>query len=64
MKLKDLKRGDYFCKKPIASPNERQVWIRGDYDRSARRYECTRFCDFCDTQYIPGDREVFCDFTF
>lgn len=64
MKVKDLKQGDFFCKKDIAFPSENQVWIRGDYDRSARRYVITRFSDMCDTQLIKGEKDVFCDFTF
>lgn len=64
MTVKELKRGDFFCKKDISYPAEDQVWIRGEYDRSMRRYECTRFSDFCDVQYMRGDKVVFCDFTF
>ena len=64
MKVKDLHRGDLFCKRPIACPNERQVWVRGDYDRSTRRYSCTRWGDICDEQLLPGTREVFTAFTF
>lgn len=64
MKLKELKRGDFFTKKPIAEPKDNQVWIRGEYDRAEKRYECVCFDDanrFC---YIKGDKEVFTDFTF
>ena len=46
MTVKELKRGAFFCKKDISYPAEDQVWIRGEYDRSARRYECTRFSDW------------------
>ena len=62
--LRELKKGDFFTKRDIACPSEAQVWIRGDYDRSAKRYECTRFSDFCDVQMMPGDKIVFCGFTF
>lgn len=64
MKVKDLKRGTYFCKKDIPCPADNQVWVRGDYDRESRRYECMRFSDVCDVQYLRGDKDVFCDFTF
>ena len=64
MTVKELKRGAFFCKRDIECPAENQVWIRGDYDRSARRYECTRFSDCADVQYMRGDKVVFCDFTF
>ena len=64
MTIKELHKGDFFTKKDIPCPSENQVWIRGDYDRSARRYSCTRFSDFCDEQLMRGDKVVFCDFTF
>ncbi len=64
MKLKELKKGTFFTKKQINYPYEDQVWVRGDYDRSEKRYECHRFSDVNDTQWIKGDREVFTGFTF
>ncbi len=64
MKLKDLKKGEWFTKKDIQYPNDRQVFIRGEYDRSTRKYMCTRFSDISDSQLISGDKEVFVDFTF
>lgn len=39
MKLKELKKGDFFTKKAISDPSESQVWVRGDYDRSAKKYD-------------------------
>lgn len=64
MKLKELKKGDFFTKKPIEFPTERQVWVRGDYDRSEKKYECCRFSDVNDYQYIKGDKEVCIEFEF
>lgn len=64
MKIKDLKKGEYFTRKCIENPRDSQVWVRGDYDRSARAYECSRFDDFCHTTMIKGGAEVFTDFTF
>ena len=64
MKLKDIKNGEFFTKKAIEYPTDRQVWIRGDYDRSERKYECTRFDDICTVCYLPGSKEVFTDFSF
>ena len=64
MKLKDLAIGDYFTLKDIEYPTEKQVYIRGEYDRSEKRYFCTKFCDICDGRYISGDKEVFTDFIF
>lgn len=64
MKLKDLKKGTYFTLKPIAEPKENQVWLRGDYDRSTRSYECTCFADVCYTMCLKGSKEVYTDFVF
>ncbi len=64
MKLKDLKKGEYFTLKPIEEPKENQVYIRGEYDRTEKKYECGKFSDISYTRYIDGDREVYTDFTF
>ena len=64
MKIKNLTQGDYFTKKPLDNPKESQVWIRGAYDRSQKRYECTRFDDMSTFCYLPGDKEVYTNFTF
>ena len=62
--LKDLKKGELFTKKPIEEPKETQVFIRGDYDRGERKYEISRFSDFCDTAYLKGTAKVYVGFTF
>ena len=64
MTVKELKKNDWFTKKPIDEPRESQVWIRGEYDRSTKKYVCTRFDDICTTCLIRGDKEIYTDFTF
>lgn len=64
MKIRELKKGDFFTRKPIAEPKESQVWIRGDYDRSEDKYECVRFDDANRFAYLKGDTEVFTDLVF
>lgn len=64
MKIKELKKGDFFTKKPVDIPRASQVWIRGEYDRSQHLYECTRFDDISEIRYLKGTREVFIGFTF
>ena len=64
MKIRDLKKGEFFTTKPVEEPKESQVWVRGEYDRSARAYECFRFSDVGCTRLIKGDAEVCTDFTF
>ena len=62
--LKDLKKGEFFTKKPIEEPKETQVFIRGEYDRGERKYEISRFSDFCDTAFLKGTAKVYVVFTF
>ena len=64
MKIKELEKGAYFTKKAIEVPRESQVWVRGEYDRSSKKYECSRFDDVNTTCFLPGGREVFVDFVF
>lgn len=64
MKLKELKKGNFFTKKAIENPKESQVFIRGNYDRTEKKYECVRFSDCNDYFYISGEKEVFIDFCF
>lgn len=64
MKLKDLKIGEYFILKPIENPTEKQVFIRGEYDRTEKKFECGRFDDISYTRYLSGKTEVYTDFTF
>lgn len=62
--VKALKKGEFFTKKDIEFPGEMQVWIRGDYIREDKKYECicwggvNKFC------YMKGTKEVFTGFTF
>lgn len=64
MTIKDLKLGEYFTLKPIAQPTERQVFIRGDYDRSDKRYEATRFDNIAISRLLEPDTPVYTDFVF
>ena len=64
MTVKQLKKGEFFTRKPIDHPTEKQVFIRGEYDRASKKYECTRFDDISSAVYLRGDKEIFVDFTF
>ena len=64
MKLKDLKIGEYFTLKPYSEPTEKQVYIRGEYDRTERKYDCGKFCDISYSRYLKGNTEVYTEFTF
>lgn len=63
-KIKDLKNGEFFTLKPIAEPSESQIYVRGEYDRSERKYWAQKFSDIGDGKYLDGNRTVYTDFTF
>ena len=64
MKVKDLKIGDYFTIKPIENPKESQVYIRGEYDRTDKKYCCGKFDDISASRLFDGNKEVYTDFIF
>ena len=62
--LKDLKKGEYFTLKPIAEPKESQVYIKEDYDRSEKKYCCSKFSDICASRMLKPTTKVYTEFTF
>lgn len=64
MKLKELKKGEYFTLKLMENPKENQVYIRGEYDRSDKKYCCGKFSDISYSRLIDGNKEVYTEFTF
>lgn len=64
MTVKQLKKGEWFTLKPISEPKESQVFIRGDYDRTEKKYECGKFSDISYSRLLKGDTEVYTDFVF
>ena len=64
MKLRELKRGQMFTLKPIDCPEEEQVYIKGEYIRSERKYDCGRYDDISYSRLLSGYKEVYTDFIF
>lgn len=65
--IKKLMKGELFLKKELpegTEPTAMQVWVRGDYVRSEKRYECYRYGDVNDFCYLKGDKLVSIDFVF
>ena len=66
MKLKELKHGEYFTRKPMheqeAKPS--QVYIKEGYDRSTKKYWCQKWDDISRGMELKGDTEVYTDFIF
>lgn len=64
IKLRDLKKGEFFTRKPIEEPKESQVFIKGEYDRSEKKYDCDRFSDISSSIQLKADTVVYIGFTF
>ena len=59
MKLKELKKGEFFTIVNVECPKECQVFIKGEYDRSSKTYTCSKFSDVCFSRNFKPDKEVF-----
>lgn len=64
MTIRELKKGDLFTLKPIDEPKASQVWVRGEYDRSTKRYSVTSWDDVNRERFLKGSHEAFTEFTF
>ena len=58
--IKATQAGEYIKRKADAA----RVYIRGQYDRSAKAYECTAADDISQVIYIKADKPVFIGFTY
>lgn len=59
-KIEDLKNGEYFKRKPTS----KEIYQKGNYNRSAKKYSCTAESDFCKEIFIAKGKEVFTDFDY
>nr|DAK61221.1 MAG TPA: hypothetical protein [Caudoviricetes sp.] len=60
-KIKNLKIGDYFrLKDSETSP----VWVKGEYDRSLKKYSTYKFDDVNHERFVSSNLEVFTEFEF
>ena len=63
--IKDLKKGEFFTLKDYGEyPPESRVYVRGDYERSEKKYSCYKFTDVNAESFFKGNRLVFVGFTF
>ena len=60
MKLKDLEKGDYFTRKINNYPTGKQVYIKGYYDRSLKKYSCINWLDTSKEIFLKPETEIFC----
>lgn len=63
--LKELKKGEFFTLKNYGEyPEDARVYVRGEYDRSGKKYSCYKFNDIWNETFKKGTTKVFTDFTF
>lgn len=62
--LKSLKKGDWFTIKPIGYPDDNQVYIKDEYDRSSKKYCCGRRDDISYWREFKGDKLVYTNFIY
>ena len=60
-KIKNLKKGDSF---KLQNKETATVYVRGEYDRSSKKYSCYRYDDVAAERFFSGDKEVYVDFEF
>lgn len=59
--VKAVKKGDFF--KLSNKPNAK-VYIRGDYDKSDKTFECQNAEDMNEYRYFKGSKTVYVGFTY
>lgn len=66
MKLKELKKGEYFTCKSLNNKEAKssQVYIKQDYDHSSKKYWCQKWDNISKGVELKGDTEVHQDFIF
>ena len=66
MKLKELKKGEFFTRKSLGGQEakESQFYIKDDYDYSTKKYWCQKWDDVSKGMELKGDTEVYQDFIF
>lgn len=62
--ISQIKKDTFFTLKPVEEPKESQVYVRGDYNRSTKKYEAYKFEDINDFREFKGDKKVYIDFYF
>lgn len=58
--LKNLKKGEYFKFREESDI----VYVKGDYDRSTKKFDCYKFDDVNSFRQFAADKFVFIDFEF
>lgn len=64
MTVRELKQGEFFTLRPVSAPKDNQVYIRGEYDRTEKKYCCGRCDDINYFRMLKADTEIFTDFIY
>ena len=64
VKIRDLQVGEYFILRPHTYPTEKQVWVRGTYDKSTKKVDCYKWDDICHCKQFNLDTLVYVNFIF
>lgn len=59
--LRNVKHGEFFR---LANSETAPVWVRGDYNRSSKKFEAYKYYDVNYWNEFMGSRIVFIDFIF
>lgn len=59
--IKNLKKGEYFR---LKDSDTATVYIRGEYERSSKKYSCYRYDDVAAERFFSGNKQVYVDFEF
>lgn len=62
--LRELAFGTYFKVVRRDGTVGKNVFVKGEYDRCAEKYDCPYFNDFCSSRYFKSNQRVCIDFTF
>ena len=65
VEIREIAAGEFFTLRDYGEfPDESRVYIRGDYDRSEKKYEASKFTDMNHCTYLKPTRKVWVGFTF
>ena len=62
--IREMAKGEFFTRMATDEPTMHQVWVRGDYDRATKMFECYKWDDTNHTSFLKGNREMYVGFTF
>lgn len=63
IELRALKKGEFF-KRSIKGAPSKTVYVKGSYDKSSKRFDCSKFEDVNAFIQLKPSSLIFSDFTF